>query len=238
MWGVQSMQCHGNLNSGRMSHLSGQTLLLEAIAVATFVYSSLGTVVLTLFPDLLTAPAWQTFTSLACGWALATDRHTITTSRWLTGAAAVKHFARCDVFLGGPLSHQRWPLWRAVIRLAAQFVPACEVIRVSCDETTKTKAGPHMAGLARYRQGAGSARQAYRTRRGVNFVLGLMHIPLPRWPGHSLSVPVGCARSLQAPQAQPLNVPYPSRSQLARAIRACVAEQGPGRPIRSLADGG
>ena len=31
--------------------------------------------------------------------------------------------------------------------------------------------------------------------------------PLRRWPGHCLSVPVGCERSLKAPQAQPLNVP-------------------------------
>ena len=31
------MQCHGNLNSSKMSHLSRQTLLLEDIAVDTFV---------------------------------------------------------------------------------------------------------------------------------------------------------------------------------------------------------
>ena len=62
-----------------MSHLSGQTLLLEEMAVDTFVHSSFGTVVMTLFHSLFTAPSWETFTTLACGWALATDRHTITT---------------------------------------------------------------------------------------------------------------------------------------------------------------
>ena len=232
------MQCHGNLNFSKMSHLSGQTLLLEDIAVDTFVYSSFGAVVMTLFDDLFTAPSWRTFTLLACGWALAGDRHTITTYLWLTGATTVKHFSRFYVFLGCPLYNQRWHLWGAVIRLAVQFVPAGEVIRVSFDDTTKKKAGRHIEGLDRYRNGAGSARQEYRTLRGLNFVLGIRHIPLTRWPGHYLSVPVGCELYRKEPQAQTLNVPYQSRSQLARAILDFVAEQVPGRLIRSLADGG
>src|SRR5436305_1338511 len=158
MWGVQPMQCHGNLNSGKMSHRLSQTLLLEDMAVDTFLQSSFGTVVMALFHSLFPAPSWHTFTSLACGWALATDHHPITTSLWLTGATTVKHFSRFSVFLGCPLYNQRWPLWGAVIRLAVQFVPAGEVMRVSFDETTKKKAGRHIAGLARYRNGAGSAR--------------------------------------------------------------------------------
>jgi hypothetical protein len=232
------MQCHGHLNSGKMSHLPGQTLLLEDLAVDTFVHSSCGTVIMPRFQGLFTAPSWQTLPSLACGWAVATDRHTITTSVWLTGATAVKHFSRFYVFLGCPLYTRRWHLGGAVIRFAAQWVPAGEGIRVSCDETTKKKAGPHIAGLARSRNGAGSARPEYRTLRGVNCVLGLMPIPLTRWPGHCLSVPVGGELSLTEPQAQSLHVPYQSRSQLARALLDCVAEQCPGRSIRSLADGG
>jgi hypothetical protein len=212
--------------------------LLEDIAVDTFVHSSFGAIVVALFQGCLSAPSWHTFTLLACGWALATDRHTITTYLWLTGATAVKHFSRFYVFLGCPLYHQRWHLWGAVIHLAAQFVPEGEVIQVSFDDTTKKKAGRHIEGLARYRNGAGSARQEYRTLRGLNFVLGVMHIPLKRWPGHSLSVPVGLELYLKEPQAHQLHVPYRSRSQLARAILDFVAEQLPGRPIQSLADGG
>jgi hypothetical protein len=109
---------------------------------------------------------------------------------------------------------------------------------VSFDDTTKQKAGRPIDGLARYRNGAGAARQDYRTLRGVNCVLGIMPSPLTRWPGPSLSVPIGCARSLKAPQAQSLNVPDQARSQLARAILDCVAEQRPGRSSQSLADGG
>jgi Transposase DDE domain len=212
--------------------------LLEDIAVDTFVYSSFGMVVMTLFQGIFTAPSWQAFTSLACGWALATDRHTITTYLWLTGAATVKHFSRFYVFLGGPLYSRRWQLWGAIIRLAVQFVPKGEVIRVLFDDTTKKKAGTHIEGLARYRNGAGSARQEYRTLRGLNFVLGLMRVPLPRWPGHSLSIPMGFALYLKPDQAQALKVPYRSRSQLARDILDFLAAQVPDRPIRGLADGG
>src|SRR4029450_5595839 len=232
------MKCHGNFNSDKMSHLPRQTLSLEDVAVDTFVHSSFGAIVVALFQGCLSTPSWHTCTLLACGWALATDRHTITTYLWLTGATTVKHFSRFYVFLGCPLYQQRWHLWGAVIRLAAQFVPEGAVIRVSFDDTTKKKAGHQIEGLARYRNGAGSARQEYRTLRGVNFVLGMMHIPLTRWPGHCLSVPVGCELYLKAPQAQQLHVPYQSRSQLARAILDFVAEQLPGHTIRSLADGG
>jgi hypothetical protein len=132
-----------------MSHLPGQPLLLEDIAVDTFVHSSFGTVVMTLFQGLFTAPSWQTFTYLACGWTFATDRHTITTYLWLTGAAAVKHFSRFYIFLGCPLYNKRWHLWGAVIRRAAQFVPEGEVIRIVFDDTTKKKAGTQIEGLGR-----------------------------------------------------------------------------------------
>jgi hypothetical protein len=191
-----------------------------------------------LFRGLFTAPSWQSFSLLACGWALGTDRHTITTYVWLTGATTVKHFSRFYVFLGCPLYTKRWHLWGAVVRQAARFVPAGEVIQVAFDDTTKKKAGRHIEGLAHYRNGAGSARQEYRTLRGLNFVLGIMRLPLQRWPGHYLSIPVGCELYLKEPQARKLNGPYRSRSQLARNILDFVAQQLPGRSIQSLADGG
>jgi hypothetical protein len=191
-----------------------------------------------LFQGLCTAPAWQSFALLACGWALATDRHTITTYMWLTGATTVKHFSRFYVFLGCPLYHRRWQLWGVGIRRAAQCVPEGEVIQVAFDDTTKKKAGRHSEGLDRYRHGAGSARQEYRTLRGLNFVLGIMRMPLPHWPGHHRSIPVGLELYLKPAHAKALNVPYRSRSQLARAMLDFMSEQLPGRPIRALADGG
>ena len=85
------------------------------------------------------------------------------------------------------------------------------------DDTTKQKAGTHIEGLDRYRDGAGSARREYCTLRGLNCVLWrdayspqTLAWPPPQragWFSHSIS-------NLQ--QGQKLNVPYRSRSQLAR----------------------
>jgi hypothetical protein len=208
------------------------------MAVDTLVYSAFGTVVRTLFQGLFPAPSWHTLPALACGGALAGARHTMTPSGWLTGAAAVKHCARCSVFRGCPRSPKRWQLWGAVIRLAAQGVPEGEVMRGSCAAPTKKKAGTPIEGLAHYRHGAGSARQAYRTLRGVHCVLGRMHRSRPRWPGHCRRVPVGCALSRTAPPAPQRNVPYRSRRQWARDLLDVLAPQWPGRALYALADGG
>lgn len=162
----------------------------------------------------------------------------MTPSVWLPGATTVTPCSRCYVCLGGPLSHRRWPRWGAVIRRAAQCVPEGAVLRVPCDDPTKQKAGTHSAGLDRSRNGAGSARQAYRPLRGLHWVLASLRMPLRRWPGHSRSVPGGLALSRKPAPAQKLHVPYRSRSPLARAILDGIAAQVPRRHLRSLADGG
>jgi hypothetical protein len=208
------------------------------MAVDTFLASSFGTFVLVMLQGRLTAPSWQTFTFLACGWALASGRHTMTAYLWLTGAVTVKHCSRFSVFLGCPFYDARWQVWACIIRHAAPLIPAEAPLVVAFDDTTQKKAGQHIAGLARYRNGAGSARQAYRTLRGLNVVLGIMHVPLRRWPGHAVTVPLGLERSLKAEPAPQLGLPYRSRRALARTLVDCVATQLPGRPIRALGDGG
>jgi hypothetical protein len=80
------MSCHGTLHAGKMSHRPRPPLLREDIAVDPLCASSFGTFVRPMVQGLLTTLSWQSFLFLACGWALARDRHTITTSLWLTGA--------------------------------------------------------------------------------------------------------------------------------------------------------
>jgi hypothetical protein len=206
--------------------------------VAPFIVSSFGLFVMGLFQGLFTAPSWQTFLLLTCGWALTTECHTITTYLWLTGASRVKHFSRFYVFLGGALYTARWQLWARIIRIAAQWVPPGEPIVIEVDDSTKKKAGTQIEGVAHYRNGAGSARQEYRTLRGLNFVWGIMRVPLSCWPGQQVSVPIGLSLYLKEEQARKLNLPYQSRSALAREIIDCVAAQLPTRQIRVLGDGG
>ena len=63
-----------------------------------------------------------------------------------------------------------------------------------------------------------TARQEYRTLRGLNFVWGQMRVPVPGWPGQRGSVPIGLSLYLKEEQARKLNVPYQTRSALAREI--------------------
>ena len=93
---------------------------LEDIPVASFILSSFGLLVRDLVHGLLTAPSWQTFSLLTCGGGLASERHTITTYLWLTGATTVKHFSRFYVFLGGALYQARWQLWARIMALFQQ----------------------------------------------------------------------------------------------------------------------
>jgi hypothetical protein len=211
---------------------------LEDIAVDTFLASSFGTFVMGLFQGLFSAPSWQSFMLLACGWALACRQHTVTSYLWLTGATTLKHFSRFYVFLGCPFYHARWRVWAWIIRHAAQLLPAEAPIVIECDDTTKKKVGRHLEGVACYRNGAGSARQEYRTLRGLHFVLGVMRVPLRQWPGHSLTGPIGLELYLKEQQARQHHQPYRSRSALARVIVDFMAAQLPGRPLRVLADGG
>ena len=65
-----------------------------------------------------------------------------------------------------------------------------------------------------------------------------MRIPVSGWPGQSVSIPIGLSLYLKAEQARKLNVPYQTRSALAREIVDFVAVQLPTRRIRVLGDGG
>jgi hypothetical protein len=166
------------------------------------------------------------------------ERQTITTYLWLTGGTTVKHFSGFYRFLGGALYQARWQLWARIIRRAARWVPEGAPIVLIVDDSTKKKAGRQIEGVGHYRNGAGSARQEYRTLRGLNFVWGLMRVPLPGWPGQSVSVPIGLSLYLKEEQAQRLQLLYQSRSTLAREIVDFVAAQLPTRRIRALGDGG
>lgn len=218
--------------------VTNHPLLLEDIAVDRFSISSFGRFVMNLFQPFFTTPSWQSFALLAYGWALARERHTVTAYLWLSGATAHKHFSCFYGFLGASLYAVRQQLWARIIRCAAAWVPNDKPLVIELDDFTKKKAGRHIEGLDRYRNSAGSARQEYRTLRGLNFVLGVMRLPLSRWPGHCLTVPIGLELYLKEPLANTLKMPYRSRSQLARAMVDFVAQSLPGRRIRAIVDGG
>jgi len=206
--------------------------------MAAFMVSSFGVFVMSFFADLFTVPSWQTVLVLANGWAVASgERQTITTYLWLSGATQLKHFSCYYTFLGGALYQARWLLWARIIRGAARWVPKGQPIELHVDDSTKKKAGRQIEGVGHYRNGAGTARQEYRTLRGLNFVWGQMRVPVPGWPGKHVSVPIGLSLYLKEEQARTLGVPYQTRSALAREIVDFAATQLPTRRIRAVGDG-
>lgn len=194
--------------------------------------------VMALFQPLFNAPAWQSFSVLACGWALSTERHTLSNYLWLTGATTLKHFARFYVFVGGPLYTARWYLWARLLPHAAPRVSQNAPSVIEIDDFPKKKAGRHLDGLDRYRHSAGAARQESRPLRGLNFVLGVMRLPLAQWPESRVTLPLGLALYLKKPWATVLKQTYHSRSTCAREIVDFVAQTLPARAIRVVADGG
>ena len=172
-----------------------------------FLTSSFGTLVMTLWQGVLRAPSWQNFTYLAYGWAIASGRQTITTYLWGSGAAQAKHFSRYYAFLGGALYQRRYALWARVIRFGASLVPEQTIIAIRLDDAIMKKNGRHIQGADHSRNGAGTARQDYRTLWGINVVWAIMRLPLQRWPGHALSVPIGRELYLKDTLANTLKVP-------------------------------
>ena len=163
----------------------------EGVAVESFSNSSFGVFWRALFESLLRAESTEKFMLLADGWSMARGRVFVSTFIGLSGGTADRHFSRFDYLLGGAFDKARPDFWAAVIRLAAGFVAEGEPIRLKIDDETPKCSGPWIEGAARYRKGAGTARQEYRTLFGLNFVPVVMSIPVPLLPGHFLSIPVG-----------------------------------------------
>lgn len=206
--------------------------------MSPFNHSSFGTFLDHLFRGVFTRRSHATLLRLSLGFVFAFTRHTVASYLWRAGAVSLKHFTRYYVFFGAPCYRHLDALFARVIVAAATYVPADEPIRLRFDDTTVKKTGPTIEGCARYRNGAGTARQEYRTLFGLNFVLAEMRIRLAGYPEHFVSVPIGLALYLKKPQAETLERPYYSRSHLARQMLDQVcALVGPERSIWSVQDG-
>ncbi|MEM6842948.1 MAG: transposase [Bacteroidota bacterium] len=109
---------------------------------------------------------------------------------------------------------------------------------VQIDDATRKKNGRCIEGVAYYCNGAGTARQEYRSLRGLNWIWATMLVPLKQWPNHHLCIPVGLQLYLKKPVDEQLKQPYYSRSALARQLVDRLARGVPGRSIIVSVDGG
>ena len=203
-----------------------------------FQNSSFGNLLMSLFSVYFSSPSLQSFLLLACGWSLSSSHHTITTYLRLSGAVKYKHFSRFYYFFSSPFYKVMDRFWEKVILLSASFIDPNEPIRIRVDDGTHKKNGRHIEGASYYRNGAGSARQEYRSLWGLNWVWATMSIPLKVWPGHFLSIPVGLKLYLKKPIAKELGETFKSRSQLGREMVDFIAALLADRHIMVSADGG
>jgi hypothetical protein len=209
-----------------------------AAVVDRFTQTRIGAFLQRRFAEHFTKPSQTVFLLLAMGFLLSSVRHTVANYLWRSGACLVRHYTRFYAFLGGPFVGEMDGLWRVVIRQAAQQVPPGEPIRVRVDETVCKKSGEEIELAGTYRNGAGTARQEYRTLWGICFVLGEMLIRFPAGAEEPISVPIGLEVYLKEEKADELGTEYVRRSRLGRRLvkRACE-EVGPERRVLSVQDG-
>ena len=203
-----------------------------------FTNSSFGQMLVSLFSSHFTQPSLQSFMLLAQGWSLSGSHHTITTYIRLSGGVHYKHFSRFYAFFSAPFYKVADELWIALIRLSASLIALGEPLCIQVDDGTRKKNGRCVEGAAYYRNGAGTARQEYRSLWGLNWIWATLSVPLKQWPGYRLCIPVGLKLYLKKPVAKDLKKPYYSRSALARQIVDLLAATLPERSIVVSADGG
>jgi len=204
----------------------------------SFLGSTFGAFLIQLFGGLLSGPSQENFYWLAYGWSMARGRFFVSTFIWLSGAASAKHFSRYYVFLGKPFYKALDKFWEAIVRYASEQVSALEPIRLKADDATLKRTGKKVEGASRYRNGAGTARQEYRTLWGLNFVYVTMCVPCRFLKGQYVSVPVGLRVYLKEADAKQLKEEHKRRSALAREIVDLVAGTLPWRQIQVCGDGG
>lgn len=175
---------------------------------------------------------------MAQGWSLANSHHTITTYMRLSGAVKYKHFSRFYAFFGGAFYRVTDQLWVALLHLLDAYIAYDDPLYIQVDDGTSKKSGRYIEGAAYYRNGAGTARQEYRSLWGLNWIWATLSVPLKQWPGHHLCIPIGLKLYFKQPVAQQLKKPYYSRSALARQIIDMIAATLPERSLTVSADGG
>jgi hypothetical protein len=205
--------------------------------LAQFRGSGFAGFLLDIFQDSLTRPSQQSLLLLALGWVMTGKQHRLAAYLWHSGATEFKHFSCFYSFLERCIYPQLESLWCRVIVRAARLVPEGEAVELQFDDSTAKKSGREIEGTSYYRNGAAAARQERKSLFGLNFVIGIMRVPLPEWFGGQLPVPIGLALYLKEADAKVLGQSYRKRSVLANEMLARVASCLPTREVRSVQDG-
>src|SRR5262245_34974673 len=132
-----------------MRAVANQTLTLEmpvpdSATVTSFV------ALLQAFRHQFTAPTFQTFVTMACGWVLTLGRHTVTAAVRASGAVGWKHISSFHRFF----SKSWWQLDElglALVRLIDTLIPAGDPLVIAIDDTLGRHTGKKIAGASMHR---------------------------------------------------------------------------------------
>lgn len=200
-----------------------------------FILSSFGQFLSGLFCTDFTSRSWLSFLYLAYGWSMSKSSHTLAHYIWLSGGVEVKHFSRYYLFLTATFLGVRDQLWLRIYQLIDSLVAQDLMLQLAIDDTTKKKSGKKIEGASNYRNGAGSARQEYRSIWGLNFVYLTLSL---RWKNYQVCIPLGLRVYIKEGVAKKLGRDFASRSVLAREMLDFIASSLPQRQFLVLADGG
>lgn len=200
-----------------------------------FYKSSFGQYLMNMFTHYFIPQSFQSFMVLAHGWSLSSHRHMISDYLWLSGAVSLKHFSRYYAFLSGRFFNVMDKLWSSLVAALDGLIPAGEIVHIKVDSTTRKKSGAKIHGRDAYRNGAGTARQEYRTLLGLHFVVAIISITVGK---HRLNIPIGIELYLKKHWTEELELPFNSCSQLGRKLIDRAAKILSHRNILVTVDGG
>jgi hypothetical protein len=153
------------------------------VRLAQFQGSGFAGFLLDVFQDNLSRPSQESLLLLALGWVMSGKQHRLASYLWHGGATGFKHFSCFYSFLERSIYPRLDAFWCRVIVMAGKWIPEGDVVVVQFDDTSRKKSGREIEGTSYYRNGAAAARQERRSVFGLNFVLGVMRVPLAEWSG-------------------------------------------------------
>jgi len=160
---------------------------------SSYLPSSLQSILFT-FRPCFTAPTFENFVALVCGWILCPGVHTI--SRAIVAACAQGLVNKGHSAYYRFLSRARWSVddtCRTLFGLLLPFLPQC--IEAAVDDTLCHRTGPQLFGAGMHHDSANSTYGGAKGRRtsfafGHNWVVLSLWVPLPWNPERGIAIPV------------------------------------------------
>jgi hypothetical protein len=180
----------------------------------------------------MTAPTFDSFTTLAAGWVFA-GRRTVTRMILAAGDLADKHYSSYHRFF----SSARWSLDALGLTVFDLIVPWLgEVVMLGLDDTLARKRGLKMFGCGMHHDPLLSSRGYNVVNWAHNWVVLSVIVEFPFRPGHYFSLPILFRLYLNGAKAKKHRRVYRKRTQLAVAMLGVLCKHRENQRFHAVAD--